>query len=936
MSGWSGDKKISRMNSFIHKLTKWYFSKRTLPYWCILALDCAIVLFSGYIGTYIEQGGNAFVGHFWHLTLGLLCCVALFIVPFRLFHTYQGVVRYSTFTDLRKVTMASVVGGVLSYGLSVVLKTCGVVSPLMPSLLGICTMMMLATLLMGLERIVVKCLFDVFRAGGGTKKVFIYGVREGGVGLAKSILNQTPQVYKLAGFVSPQGDLKAKYLMGVQVRKVGPNLIRHMKEAGAKVLLVSPLQTEHFRAQEALVNGLIEAGIQIMIMPAAQEWDGKSDLRHEMLHEVVIEDLLPRDKIEVDMDAIGTLLHGKRILITGAAGSIGSEMVRQIAVYKPAEMVLIDQAETPMHDIRLLMARQFADIKAWTIVSSIANKEHMEKIFAEHRPDYVFHAAAYKHVPMMEDNPGMAVQNNIYGTRVIADLAVKYGTKKFVMISTDKAVNPTNVMGCSKRICEIYCQALNAAVQRELQAGGSNASLGSMAQSAGSNGSMAQGAGERGSMAQSAGERADYVGGSMAQGAGSNGSMAQSAGERADYVGGSKINEEENGDVRGFSNIPEGEGIVQAGVSDYTTRGIQVRQPVCTADESFSGLGDGQHSGGLRKTGEQGVHELPVHSQGLLRGTKEPGDKGSRCGAHNGRDLQSDVRGLQETIDSNIQRHQEFEGIGLQRNEVSVSVAEQQGERADGVGGSMAQGAGARADYVGGSMAQSAGSRGSSESLEPSCNAAFELSEAFEPSCNAAFEPSAVRLRQVDGSMPVTQFVTTRFGNVLGSNGSVIPIFKEQIAKGGPITVTHPDIIRFFMLIPEACKLVLEAGTMGKGGEIFVFDMGKPVRIVDLAKRMIALSGARDIEIEFTGLRDGEKLFEEVLSDKENTVPTIHPKIMVAKVREYPYELALKNEEELYRLSFSFDDMEIVRKMKEIVPEYKSRCSKYEVLDSAE
>ena len=652
-----------------HKFTKWYFSKRALPYWCVLAMDCAIVLFAGCVGTYVEGGGRAFVGHSGGVLLGLLCCVVLYCVAFRIFHTYQGVVRYSTFADLYRVTLASLIGGVLSYGLSALLAAQDVQNPRMPGLLGIGIMMVLTTLLMGLVRIVVKRLFDGFREGASTKKVFIYGVREGGVGLAKSILNQTPQVFKLAGFVSPQGDLETKYLMGVQVRRDGPNIIRHMKEAGAKVLLVSPLQTEHFRAQEALVNGLIEAGIQIMIMPAAQEWDGKSDLLHEMLHEVDIEDLLPRDKIEVDMDAIGALLRGKKILITGAAGSIGSEMVRQIAVYKPAEMVLIDQAETPMHDIRLLMARQFADIKAWTIVSSIANKEHMEKIFADHRPDYVFHAAAYKHVPMMEDNPGMAVQNNIYGTRVIADLAVKYGTKKFVMISTDKAVNPTNVMGCSKRICEIYCQALNQAVQ-DAQSG---------------------------------------------------------------------------------------------------------------------------------KASEGGA--------GLL---------------------------------------------------------------------------------------------------------------------------------QFDGSMPVTQFVTTRFGNVLGSNGSVIPIFKEQIKKGGPITVTHPDIIRFFMLIPEACRLVLEAGTMGKGGEIFVFDMGKPVKIVDLAKRMISLSGAKDIEIKFTGLRDGEKLFEEVLSDKENTVPTIHPKIMVAKVREYPYELALKNEEELYRLSFSFDDMEIVRKMKEIVPEYKSRCSKYEVLDSAE
>ena len=650
------------IESYAHRLTNWYFTKRALPYWCVLTLDCLIVLFAGYVGAYLENGGNVFAQHFWPLTYGLLCCVAMFIVAFRIFHTYQGVVRYSSFVDLRRGVYASLTGSVLSYALAVLLRACEVSNPLMPHLLGICTMMVLVTLLMCLERIIVRCLFDVYRTKGRTKRAFIYGVREGGVGLAKSIQNQIRPVYSLVGFVSPHGDLETKYLMGVQVRRDGPNLILHMKEAGATVMLVSPLQTEHFRAQEDLVNSLINAGIRIMLIPNAEEWDGKSDLRQEMLHEVDIEDLLPRDKIEVDMDSIGALLRGKKILITGAAGSIGSEMVRQIAVYKPAEMVLIDQAETPMHDIRMLMARQFADIEARTIVGSIANKEHMEKIFADHRPDYVFHAAAYKHVPMMEDNPGMAVQNNIYGTRVIADLAVKYGTKKFVMISTDKAVNPTNVMGCSKRICEIYCQSLNAAVQN-------------------------------------------------------------------------------------------------------------------------------------------------------------------------------------------------------------------------------------------------------------------------------AGEAAAEGLRQVDGSMPVTQFVTTRFGNVLGSNGSVIPIFRDQIAKGGPVTVTHPDIIRYFMLIPEACKLVLEAGTMGRGGEIFVFDMGKPVKIVDLAKRMITLSGAKDITIQFTGLRDGEKLYEEVLSDKENTIPTAHSKIMVAQVREYPYELAKRNEEELYKLSFSFDDMAIVRKMKEIVPEYKSRCSKYEVLD---
>ena len=431
-----------------------------------------------------------------------------------------------------------------------------------------------------------------------------------------------------------------------------------MKKQKVTTLLVSPLQTENLTHRTTLIEALIAANIKIMMMPQSEEWDGHSDLSHQQLREVEIEDLLPREKIEVDLVAIGAMLRGKRILITGAAGSIGSEMARQVAKFQPTELVLVDQAETPMHDVRLYMANNHKDLSVQTIVTSICKEDRMEKIFSKYRPEYVFHAAAYKHVPMMEDNPAEAVQNNIYGTRVIADLAVKYGTKKFVMISTDKAVNPTNVMGCSKRICEIYCQALNAAIT--------------------------------------------------------------------------------NGTLQNNSNF------------------------------------------------------------------------------------------------QNIQN-------------------------------------------------------------------------------------------------PQTKFVTTRFGNVLGSSGSVIPIFKEQIKKGGPVTVTHPDIIHFFMLIPEACRLVLEAGTMGKGGEIFVFDMGEPVKIVDLAKRMIALSGAKDVKIEFSGLRDGEKLFEELLATKENTKPSPHPKIKVAAVREYPYELARQNEIELHELSFTADDMEIVRKMKEIVPEYNTNNQRYDL-----
>jgi len=658
------------MRKIINKLTSWYFSKGALPYWIILMIDCLIVAFAGYAAFYTQWGGSGLAGRFWLATRGIIISEVFFILYFRLFHTYSGVIRYSSMMDLVHVALATLIGTTTTYLLGLLATWQEWSAVCFPKALGCLEMFLVATVLMWIERILVKYLYDGFVRDDKAKRVFIYGVKEGGIAIAKSLQNEMPQRFSVVGFVSPDGDLQTKWLMGLQVRRDGPNLIKHIKDAHASILIVSPLQEERFRNNAKLVDDLITQGIKIMMFPTIEEWNGKDELKREHLHEVNIEDLLPRDRIEVDMDAIGSMLSNKCILITGAAGSIGSEMVRQIAPYQPSRLVLIDQAETPMHDVRLMMKKDYAYIPCETIVTSITNREHMERIFSRYRPEYVFHAAAYKHVPMMEDNPAIAVQNNIYGTRVIADLAVKYGTKKFVMISTDKAVNPTNVMGCSKRICEIYCQSLNHEIER-------------------------------------------------------------------------------------------------------------------------------------------------MNAEGKS-----------------------------------------------QQDSSAVSGP-----------------------------------------------------------------------RQADGSLPVTQFVTTRFGNVLGSNGSVIPIFREQIKRGGPITVTHPDIIRFFMLIPEACKLVLEAGTMGHGGEIFVFDMGKPVKIVELAERMIKLSGAKNIKIEFTGLRDGEKLYEEVLSEAERTMPTHHPKIMIATVREYEYATALQNEERLMDASHSFDDMAIVKIMKEIVPEYKSRCSKYEVLD---
>lgn len=636
----------------LQRISNWYFTKKALPHLCILLIDCAIVAFSGYVGYYIDKGGDIFVDSFWQITFGLMVGLVPFIIAFRLLHTYSGIVRYSSFVDLQRVMIATLSGSVVCYILGLVID--GIWPEqhtiMVPDLQTVFIIFVGSSLFLWLERVVVKRLFDSFNLDNATP-VAIYGTKAGGISIAKSISSVKDKKYSLQAFISDGKEMKGMYLMGKPVFLNEPGLAEKLRRDGVKALLVSPLKTEKFRNDAEMVDEFISAGITIMMMNNGEEWDGKEEnLSHQNLRPVDIEDLLPREKIEVDMNAIGKLLTGKRILITGAAGSIGSEMVRQVAKFNPSEMTLIDQAETPMHNIRMMMAHDFGHISNRTIVTSITNKEHMERIFAAYKPEYVFHAAAYKHVPMMEDDPAIAVQNNIYGTRVIADLAVKYGTKKFVMISTDKAVNPTNVMGCSKRICEIYCQSLNQAI-----------------------------------------------------------------------------------------------------------------------------------------------------AEGKVQG--------------------------------------------------------------------------------------------------------------------------------------ITQFVTTRFGNVLGSNGSVIPIFKEQIRAGGPVTVTHPDIIRYFMLIPEACKLVLEAGTMGKGGEIFVFDMGQPVKIVDLAKRMISLSGARNVEIEFTGLRDGEKLYEEVLNDKEGTLPTVNPKIMVAKVREYDYATACENERRLMEVSKTFDDMAIVKVMKEIVPEYKSRQSKYEILD---
>ena len=421
----------------LSRIVNWYFSRNALPYWCILLIDYTIIIFSGLIAFYFLRGGDAVAHNFWNVLRELLLLLIPYTIAFRIFHTYSGIFRYSSFVDLARLLCAMAVGTVIAYG-------CSLLIPddreslffSYPSLLIVS--LLIASMFMCTLRVIVKTMYDLFRRDGRTKRIFIYGVQNGGISLAKSIRNETPNRYNIKGFVSSTPDMKGKWLLGLPVWTEEDDLIGIMQRQHVSILMVSPLQTVHFREQEALINDLIAANIKIMMMPfTAEEWDGKSELRYSQLHEVDIEDLLPRDKIEVDMLAIGRQLNANRVLITGAAGSIGSEMVRQVARFEPREMILIDQAETPMHDIRRMMESKFPNIPCHTIVASITNQTFMEDIFRHYHPDYVFHAAAYKHVPMMEDNPAMAVQNNVYGTRVIADLAVKYGTKKFVMISTD-------------------------------------------------------------------------------------------------------------------------------------------------------------------------------------------------------------------------------------------------------------------------------------------------------------------------------------------------------------------------------------------------------------------------------------------------------------------------------------------------------------------
>ena len=626
---------------FLHR----YLSAKVLPIWTILLIDVFIVALATLLAYGLRYGfqnvftDDAIVGK------TVLWAVGVNVIFFRVFRTYSSVLRFSSFVDIMRIFVSLTVSFLVLMTITVLLDNPVRVGLVSVSVLFISYVLSLS--MMVCSRVFVKIFFDMWNIDSSRSyNVFIYGAQGTGVNIAKSLRVNLHNHYRLRGFIADEPELVGKVIMGVRVLPNDDKLVDNLVERGINVLIISPVKMENFKKGN-MADNLLGHNIKLMTAPPLSEWNGKA-LNYNQLKEIQIEDLLQRDPIVIDTHKVASHLEGKRVMITGAAGSIGSEIMRQVASFNPYKLILVDQAETPLHDIRLELQDRWRDIDAVTLIADVSNAGRMEAIFREYRPQYIFHAAAYKHVPMMEDNVSESIQVNVCGTCIMADLAVKYGAEKFVMISTDKAVNPTNVMGCSKRICEIYVQSLGKKLQKE---------------------------------------------------------------------------------------------------------------------------------GGI------------------------------------------------------------------------------------------------------------------------------------------------------------TQFITTRFGNVLGSNGSVIPRFRDQIQRGGPVTVTHPDIIRYFMTIPEACRLVLEAGSMGKGGEIYIFDMGQPVRIVDLAKRMIKLSGRTDVKIEFTGLRHGEKLYEELLNVKELTKPTYHDKIMIATVREYDYDEVKERIQHLIDISYHYDQMEIVATMKELVPEFISKNSCFEVLD---
>lgn len=617
--------------------------RQVTPRWVIFLIDLLISLFSIIFSYYLRFNFNIPEADFNSLRYVIPLILLIRTISYLISKTHIGLVRYTSTRDIQRLFVVLSIGSIclilvdlISYKFTE--------SYLIPTSVIIIDFILTA-LIMIFFRLIVKTIFLEFNNPKREKtNVLIYGTGELSLITKRTIDRDASLKNNVVGFVDIDSELIGKKIEGYMVYDLN-NLPKVIANQSITTLIIAgKLLTP--RHKQELVNICLDNGVKILTIPDATHWIN-GELTYKQIKEFKIEDLLERDPIKLDEKKIRTQLINKTILVTGAAGSIGSEIVRQISNYNPKMILLFDQAESPMYDLELELHEQHNFHNFKSIIGDITNPQQVEQLFSKYKPDHVYHAAAYKHVPMMETNPSEAVRTNIFGSRTIANAAMKHKVKRFVMVSTDKAVNPTNVMGASKRIAEIYIQSLNT-IQEE------------------------------------------------------------------------------------------------------------------------------------------------------------------------------------------------------------------------------------------------------------------------------------------------TKFITTRFGNVLGSNGSVIPRFKRQIEQGGPVTVTHPEVTRFFMTIPEACQLVLEAGSMGNGGEIFIFDMGKSVKIVNLAKRMIQLSGLElgsDIQISFTGLRPGEKLYEELLANKENTQPTYHPHIMIAKVREYKFNHVNSVISELISLPFNENDMSVVSKMKEIVPEFISQNSLFEELD---
>ena len=628
-----------------------------LPRWGVLLLDlfiiCVAFVVSYIIGSnLLEYDTNYLILPIWAQAIVLMVVQTIF---FWVFHTYSGILRYSTFVDVIKVSVSVLTTGVLLIIANIIVKQATLQIPFLNTVLLI--YIFVAITLLFAWRVIIKTVFEyISHNKQNVQKVLIYGTQSAGLSIAKMLQANIDSPYRPCGFITDYKENYQHNLLGLQVYQRDEKLVQIMKEKNIDSIIVSPLKMKNINPLKDL-GIFINNNIRVLTTPYFSNYDPQSEDKNIKQHigaieSIKVEDLLERPAIHINMENVRNILSKKVVMITGAAGSIGSEIVKQVATYNPSGIILLEMAESPLHDLMMELKSLFPTIKFIHVIADVRNLTMLEPIFKEYNPDVVFHAAAYKHVPLMEDFPPQAILTNVLGTKNIADLSVKYGVQRFIMVSTDKAVNPTNIMGASKRIAEIYVQSL------------------------------------------------------------------------------------------------------------------------------------------------------------FLKLVKENAD----C----------------------------------------------------------------------------------------------------------------------------TKFITTRFGNVLGSNGSVVPYFKKQIAAGGPITVTHPDIIRYFMTIPEASSLVLEAATLGNGGEIYVFDMGQPVKISDLAKNMIRLAGyvpGKDIEIVYTGLRPGEKLYEELLNQKELTIPTTNEKILVAKVREYDFDEVAASIDQLILSAQEGKIFPTVQLMKEIVPEYKSKNSIYEKLD---